>query len=86
MDLARLPPAASASFSWLGRVSELRQAMLWYMDPHNPYDPPREYQDKYLSKKEIELVTDKLKVPYNDFSEAEKNVMRKLYDGCTGSA
>ena len=73
---------------WLNNKTKPFFAMLWYIDPHVPYDPPREYIDKYILKEEErKLISDKTKMPgkwkafdYKHISPAEKKVSKKLYD------
>ncbi|MHC4571156.1 MAG: sulfatase [Planctomycetota bacterium] len=61
-------------------------AMLWYIDPHGPYDPPSEYIDKYIIRKEekenISLRTkNHYKAKKGPFTAIEKRVTKKLYTG-----
>lgn len=61
-------------------------AMLWYIDPHNPYDPPIEYTEKYIGKgEERKHVSGRAKlktmVDTSDFTPTEKSVSKKLYMG-----
>jgi len=57
-------------------------AMLWYIDPHTPYEPPPGYINKFLSQKEQrELILDKTKnpQPYIEAAPEEREVSKKLY-------
>jgi arylsulfatase A-like enzyme len=75
---------------WLdNNMQEPFFAMLWYIDPHEPYDPPHAYIDKYLNDEEKQLVSDRTKCHLvgaqdqkdNCLTLAEKKVAKKLYDG-----
>ncbi len=72
---------------WLGNNKQKRFfAMLWYIDPHNPYDPPSKYVDKYIIRKEekenISLRTkNHSKAKRGTFTTIEKRVTKKLYTG-----
>jgi arylsulfatase A-like enzyme len=70
---------------WLNNNRKRFFGMLWFVDPHSPYDPPPEYMNKYiLTKKGKELVHDKTKMKYKDsgniLTEEEKIVSMKLYN------
>jgi arylsulfatase A-like enzyme len=59
-------------------------AMLWYIDPHNPYEPPTKYIDKYIIRKEdkenISLRTkNHSKAKKGAFTAIEKRVTKLLY-------
>jgi len=57
-------------------------AMLWYIDPHTPYQPPPGYINKYIpQKEERELILDKTTSPqpYIDVAPMEREVSKKLY-------
>jgi len=61
-------------------------AMLWYMEPHSPYDPPSKYVDKYVTEKdEKENVSLRTKNHYKakrgNYTATEKIVTKKLYTG-----
>lgn len=58
-------------------------AMLWYIDPHSPYDPPDEYKDKFItSAKERKLISRmKSGKNFDRLTDTEKKVAKKLYAG-----
>jgi len=61
-------------------------AMLWYIDPHSPYEPPTEYVDKYIvTEEERNNITNKAKSKAGKrkglITEVEKEVAKKLYKG-----
>lgn len=57
-------------------------AMLWYIDPHVPYDPPSEKVEAHVPPELRPLVSMKTKRPgFQDLSEDEKAVTRGLYRG-----
>ena len=61
-------------------------AMLWYIDPHSPYEPPAEYIDKYIvTKEERSNITNMAKRKAGrrkgPITEIEKEVAKKLYKG-----
>jgi arylsulfatase A-like enzyme len=72
---------------WLGNNKQKRFfTMLWYIDPHNSYDPPSEYVDKYIIRKEekenISLRTkNHSKAKKGTFTAIEKRVTKQLYTG-----
>ncbi len=59
-------------------------AMLWYIDPHSPYDPPDEYQKKMIYGEDSTYVSDRTKVKVFSeeyvFSMDERRVTEKLYN------
>lgn len=57
-------------------------AMLWYMDPHFPYNPPNKYKAKYFpdyNMEEIKFRELKSKVPGSERKQIKKNL--NLYNG-----
>jgi arylsulfatase A-like enzyme len=69
---------------WLDARTTTRPffAMLWYVDPHVPYDPPDPYVSAIVPLELRELVTMRTKRPgFEDLSEDERAVSRGLYRG-----
>lgn len=61
-------------------------AMLWYIDPHSPYQPPQEYIDKFIDDADRKHVSRKtmVRIPGYDYSRLtgpEREVTKKLYQG-----
>lgn len=61
-------------------------SMLWYVDPHSPYEPPLEYIEKYIvDDNEKKAITNKAKSKagrrQGPITEIEKIVAKKLYSG-----
>jgi len=70
---------------WLDRTRPSKFfAMLWYIDPHQPYAPPEAYLDKYIKESDRKLVSDitaRAKIPERHLTDKEKKVSKKLYEG-----
>lgn len=65
---------------WLGADrGEPFFALLWYIDPHVPYDPPRPFVARHLDQDQRQLVSSRTKTPVSDLSEAEIGVSKLLY-------
>lgn len=57
-------------------------AMLWYIDPHVPYEPPQEFIDQLVPKELQPLIGERTVRPgFRQLSPQEKTVSRKLYQG-----
>jgi len=71
-------------FEWLdARTSSLPFfAMLWYVDPHTPYEPPGDIRDELLDEAGRALVSERTIRPgSHDLSDAEMEVTKRLYRG-----
>ena len=71
-------------FDWVDRRTEKRPffAMLWYIDPHVPYDPPASHTARFVPPALRRLVTPRTQRPgFKELSDEEKLVSRKLYQG-----
>ncbi len=56
-------------------------AMLWYIDPHNPYDPPENHQKQFVNSELRHLISDSTKNPLNHrLTAIEREVSQQLYN------
>lgn len=55
-------------------------ALLWYLDPHVPYDPPSDLIDEFLDDEQQTLISERTRRPgFRDLSPAEREVSKGLY-------
>lgn len=57
-------------------------AMLWYVDPHEPYEAPRAWVEKHVAEEDRELISYATRRPFkrNPSTEAQRRVGGALYD------
>ncbi|MFB6187323.1 MAG: sulfatase [Halobacteriaceae archaeon] len=67
--------------SWIDSIDGQSEWFMWahYMDPHNPYCPPRGYRNG-ISKQEIDKLNQKYLDDPDATTEHERKVLEELYD------
>jgi arylsulfatase len=80
---ARVDTINARALKWLALQDS--PVFLWnhYMDPHDPYEPPIEYRDKYrkLSQDDIRNLHKRAASDPNSISQDEKGKLIDLYNG-----